>query len=303
MTPSGTLYPYELCGNTLVIRPHGDSIGFALQQLRIEIHEVRKLAQTDRVRHLLVDLSDERYFGSMVLGDITEFGNIVRKRGGRTGLCGASPELLTVLTITKMDNEWEFYPDIETGLKDVASIPWMQHIRRYRAPLVGIAAGLLVGMLIAFWPRPDHGREYASRVLLLWKDFEREHALVGEEEATWMNRRVAPKLQPIVDDLQATSKHRELSPLERSMLYATKAWVQSSEKEGAESKTLLSIARLNLENAQKLMTLPPDSPLAADLVDHVIPVQVPPDNVNNAMKPAEDKAREAINSTSAADRN
>jgi len=231
--PSSHLYPYELFGNTLVVRPHGDALGFSVHETRSEMGQVRQLASDPRVRHLLVDLSAEHYYGSMVLGDLVEFGQLVKERGGRIGLCGASPEFATVLRLMHLDAQWEIFPDTESGLREVAAIPMRQRLWRLRWAAVWLLVIGGAGAAYACWPVTDRGIDYYAELVGIWRDYDERRDKVGVEEGERLRRRVRVKLEPIVADLEHRGERKRLTQAEQSVLFVTRAWLNALEFTGS----------------------------------------------------------------------
>jgi anti-anti-sigma factor len=244
------VYPFELFGNTLVVRPRGDAIGFALHDVRTEMAHVRELAQNPLVRHLLIDLSAENYFGSMVLGDLVEFGQLVRSRGGRTGLCGASPELLAVLRLMQLDDQWEMFPTTEAGLHTVATVPIAQRLWRLRWVGACLMAACLAVAAIAYWPRVDRGAQYTAQLVELWNEFETRHALAGVEESERITRKVRTRLEPVVADLARRGHRKPLTPIEQSVLFAVRPWLKALDLTGEEAQRKFDEARYYLNCAE-----------------------------------------------------
>jgi len=267
------VYPYELFGNTLVVQPRGDAVGFALHEVRTEMAEICHLAQDSRVRHLLIDLSTERYYGSMVLGDLVEFGQLVRRRGGRIGLCGASSELLSVLRLMHLDETWEIFPAIAAGLQSIASIPVREQIWRRRWIVAAILVLGSIGTAIALWPKPNRGLEYGHQLVKLWEDFESRRALAGDEELHRLSRKVRTRLEPIVADLSQRSRNGPLTSLEEAVLLAAQPWLRALDMSGLEAQQNLDEARFHLNHAETLMAQGPHA--AASLPQAAIPAITP----------------------------
>jgi len=219
------VYPYELIGNTLVVRPKGDAVGFALHDVRQEMGEIKQLAADPRVKHLIIDLSAERYYGSMVLGDLVEFGQLVRSRGGCIGLAGASSDLDAVLKLMHLDEQWVFFPHTEAGLRAIAEIPISQRLWRYRAAAGWLVAACVIAAAVAFWPRTDRGAEYYAKVADLWVKYDQPRSGLGDIERDLQQQQVRKKLEPILDDLKRRGDRKRLSSLEQTMLFATRSWV------------------------------------------------------------------------------
>lgn len=264
---TGRLYVHELHGNTLVIRPRGDSVGFSVGQRRQENGEIRKLVEDSRVQNLLVDLSTEHYFGSMVIGELLEFGQLVKARGGRIGLCQASDDLLVVLNLMQLNGQWEFFPTTAAAVQTVARIPWSQRFWRYRQAVVAMVALGLLCASIWFWPRNDRGMVFAEQVVLLWEKYERQRETTTSEELHLLNGEVKEQLQPIVTELLQTSRRRPLQPAERTVLFTARPWLKAMDAQGAELNSYLRDTRLSISQMRVMLGRAngPSSTLSVDL--------------------------------------
>jgi anti-anti-sigma factor len=247
------VYPYEMHGNTLVVRPRGDCVGFALHQVRREMGEIHTLAEQERVVHLLIDLSAEHYFGSMVLGDLVEFGQTVKARGGRIGLCGASNDFLAVLKLMHLDAQWDIFPDTATGLQTVATIPWREQVWAYRYVAAALTAVCLMLGVITYWPRPDRGPELARQLVALWENHHRLEGIITTEEQQLREQKLQARLEPIVHELLRIARRRSLTALEYSVLHTAQPWMGSMRRNSQEAQAYYGEAVTYLEITHQLL--------------------------------------------------
>ncbi len=264
---TGRLYAHEVYGNTLVIRPRGDSIGFSVGQLRQENGTIRKLIDDPRVRHLLIDLSTERYFGSRVLGELLELGLIVKGRGGRIGLCEASDDLKVVLDMMQLNALWETFPTTAAALQSVARIPWSQRLWKYRGAAMALVATSLVIFTFLLLPRQDRGVIYAGQLVDLWEKYDRQRQVATPEEMAWLQADVQEKLRPMLADLLQQSRRRELDSKERAVLHAARLWLSAAEARGEDAPAKFADVRHVTRQLRIMLnrsrSLPPS--LAGDL--------------------------------------
>lgn len=266
------VYPYEFHGNTLVVRPRGDCVGFALHQVRREMGEIHTLAADEvRVAHLLIDLSAEHYFGSMVLGDLVEFGQTVKARGGRIGLCGASDDFLAVLKLMHLDAQWEIFPNTAAALQAVATIPWWERAWDYRHVAAALTAVCLMMAVITFWPQSDRGPKYARELLAMWEAHHRPSVRVSTEERLARDLKVQSRLDPMVKDLMRIGRRRRLTELEWTVLHSARPWLWSMQRGGQEAEVYYAQAVSQVEVARGLLGDGTISLAAVPLMDIVPP--------------------------------
>ncbi|HUG91664.1 MAG TPA: STAS domain-containing protein [Planctomycetaceae bacterium] len=114
------IFPHERRGATLVVRPRGDSLGVQELDLKREIDALHKLIDDPRVTGLLVDVGQAPYFSSIVLGAVLAMCQKIRGRGGRAAFCNASPGMLDIMQIMKLDSVLPYYATCEEALAALA---------------------------------------------------------------------------------------------------------------------------------------------------------------------------------------
>lgn len=119
MTPDSKVFVTQREGETLIVVPQSDGLGFRHADVQIEANQIRRsLSQTD-VRHLVVDLSELDYFGSEVIGVFITMAREATNRGGKAALCNASPKMRQVLENMKLFNLW---PHFDSRAEAVAAV-------------------------------------------------------------------------------------------------------------------------------------------------------------------------------------
>lgn len=193
----------EIHGDTLVVTPAGDAVGFGLNVVNGEVAKVLEVAKSDRVKHLVIDLSQANYFGSVMIGEFMRLGLAVRDRGGRIALSGASVDMQDVLRIMKLDVMWEIFPSRTDALSSIARVPFFEHVwrkRRWFAVAAAIALAIVIYIVI---PRPQYERIYFPEVKKVWEDIlELRHRQASDSEWEILAARADTKLKPIVAHLE-----------------------------------------------------------------------------------------------------
>ena len=96
-------------GNTLVVMPRGDAVGFRDSDVADELKTVTELAGSPGIINLVVDLGSSDYFGSTMIGAINQLGTRFRYIGGRIALCNVSPQMKDMLEIMHLNDVWMIF--------------------------------------------------------------------------------------------------------------------------------------------------------------------------------------------------
>ena len=91
-------------GNTLVVTPRGDAVGFRDSDVAGELNNLLSLIGTPGIVNLVVDLGSSDYFGSTMIGAINQLGTRFRDIGGRIALCNVSPQMTDMLEIMHLND-------------------------------------------------------------------------------------------------------------------------------------------------------------------------------------------------------
>lgn len=109
----------EAKGDTLIVSPTGEAFEFHHSLVIGEMNTILELLEEPEVRHLVIDLGREEYYGSVIIGAINSMVNKVIDQGGHTATCNASEEMLKVVKIMNLSERWRNYPSRRKALKAV----------------------------------------------------------------------------------------------------------------------------------------------------------------------------------------
>lgn len=104
-------------GNTLVVTPRGDAVGFRDSDVANELKTLCELAGAPGILNLVVDLGSSDYFGSTMIGAINQLGNAFRYIGGRIALCDVSPQMNDMLEIMHLKDLWMIFDSRKIALR------------------------------------------------------------------------------------------------------------------------------------------------------------------------------------------
>jgi len=109
-------------GNTLVVTPRGDAIGFRDTDVAGELKTLLELAGTSGATNLIVDLGSSDYFGSTMIGAINQLGTRFREAGGRIALCNVSSQMADVLEIMHLNEMWMHFDNRKIALRAMGKV-------------------------------------------------------------------------------------------------------------------------------------------------------------------------------------
>src|SRR5262245_66387243 len=90
-------FKIERDGAALVVAPQGDSHGFRYDALHYEYNQLHKALLEPELKHMIVDLGDVEFLGSLMLGVIIKLSRNVKEQGGRVLICNVAEPLKNVL--------------------------------------------------------------------------------------------------------------------------------------------------------------------------------------------------------------
>lgn len=79
------------------------------------------LAACQQNDHLLFDLTEVEYFGSIFISLMLRCSNTVKERGGRFALCGVQMPVLEMLQIGRLDRVFPIHPNRKTAFAELQS--------------------------------------------------------------------------------------------------------------------------------------------------------------------------------------
>lgn len=296
------VFPAELLGDTLIISPTGDAVGFGLNQVSIESSTLQDYARSGAAKHLIIDLSRANYFGSIVLGELIKIGSILKQSGGRIVLAGASNDMLDVLRIMKLDVMWELFDSRPQAIARVAHLSLLEQLAPYRKVALALLAIAAVWVLYQMVPRYDHEGQYLEELTLLESRAE-ELRRVRASELEWERflkgaRERLDLMVPRLEKLASSDNEVARNLLWAARDYAFEGWRQRNQPK-AESAMLqyqLELVRFmrTPERERGPAPISPNEPgnllpkvIPAHAVPPTPPASVPPNGPTPQQSPAD----------------
>ena len=101
----------------LVITPVGDAISYRDIDVATAVTAVLGSINQLADPRVVVDLSGSRYFGSIMIGAVSQFAERVRERGGVFAICELSTDMTEVLKAMKLGDRWPTFDTQKAAVK------------------------------------------------------------------------------------------------------------------------------------------------------------------------------------------
>ncbi|MDX1969485.1 MAG: STAS domain-containing protein [Planctomycetaceae bacterium] len=232
------VYQAERWGDTLVVVPLGDAMGFSVTSVNSEMSVIKGLAESRATKHLIVDLSRGNYFGSIVLGALISLGTAVRDQGGRIALSGASKDMQDVLRLMKLDRMWEMFPDRASAMRTISKVPVTEKLWSQRR--VFMVAAVIAAAAAAFllMPQPQYGRAEYEELIALWQEVESRRNQAGIDEWSRLQRKCQNRIEEMVRVLEQRNRQRGSKGMESFVIFAGRDHLLPSLERSASGTTL-----------------------------------------------------------------
>lgn len=255
------VFDYLRRGNTLVVIPNGEAVGFNSPELHRELTLVIRLLEDPHLQNLLVDLSAAPYFGSELIGAINRLVLKVRDLGGRSAVCSVSAQMRESLNLTKLDTLWVIYDTRQAALAELIQTSLWQRVFGDLNPVFAgtVVVVAVLGSLVGWWifralSTDRYDVAYYNALVELLEEF---HALRDREapEAEWdgFERRARGTLEPIVSDL--SQRAPQSASAQRFLLLAAQDSFPKMLEEArvAKGKPSEVLFEMNLDNARSML--------------------------------------------------
>ena len=109
----------ELRHDTLIVELHKDVNQFADAELLNELSDLMQEMSESSVYHVIVDLGQLTYFGSLILESLRKLWTVVNSQQGKLVLCNVSDVSREVLHISRFDTIWPIYESCDAALTNI----------------------------------------------------------------------------------------------------------------------------------------------------------------------------------------
>lgn len=107
----------ESKGDTLIVSPTGEAFEFRHTMVISEMNAILELLEEPEVRNLVIDLSREEYYGSVIIGALNTMVSHMVDNGRRVATCCASEDMQNVIRIMGLSERWPNHPTRRKALK------------------------------------------------------------------------------------------------------------------------------------------------------------------------------------------
>lgn len=119
MAPPQNVFRVESEGETLIVCPTGDTIGFQESDVAQAVEQLHEKFSAPGTVNLVVDLGQVTYLGSIMIGSIIALCKRAVDGGGQAVLCNASNGMFDALQIMKLDTVFPYFQTREAALNSL----------------------------------------------------------------------------------------------------------------------------------------------------------------------------------------
>ena len=270
---SHTILPVERLGDTLLVVPHGDLGGFSQRVFQTEYQRLQKVLDDASLKHLIVDLSGSRYFGSEMLGALVALRERVVERGGRAALTDVSRDMLAGLDVIGVDGLFEVFNTRADAVSALASLTVGQRVQRHRRPIKwGLILTVAGGMIWGVHASKIGYELFGSRTARVYEQLAREWTRFDAQSQRWTQDEARTYRSELLDRLASVEnslKQTRLIPERESkwLLNSVSHFQLYVRSESEEEKTEFLRAMYSSHNliTQRTALKIPQLPLPGDV--------------------------------------
>lgn len=119
MSATQSIFGLEQDKGVLVVAPAGDAMSYRDVDVAHEVGAINSRIDAMHPAMVVMDLGGSRYFGSVMIGAISEFAERVRTAAGAFAVCNVSPDTASVLRVMKLDERWPQFDSRRAAVKYV----------------------------------------------------------------------------------------------------------------------------------------------------------------------------------------
>jgi anti-anti-sigma factor len=117
MSRSQLIFSLSEAKGVLIIAPAGDAISFRDVDVATAVNDVLTRVSAMPQPRVVVDLGGSQYFGSIMIGAVSQFAERVRERGGVFAVCELSDDMKSVLAAMKLSDRWPTFDTQKAAVK------------------------------------------------------------------------------------------------------------------------------------------------------------------------------------------
>lgn len=120
LTPAsatGPVFIREITGGVLLLRPHSRLGNLQESDIIKEAGELLGLINHSGAMTVLIDLENDDYIGTALVGAIVRLWKRIALQGGRLALCNISDTVYQVFRVTRLHAVWPMYPTRDDAFK------------------------------------------------------------------------------------------------------------------------------------------------------------------------------------------
>ncbi|WP_417851788.1 hypothetical protein [Thalassoglobus sp.] len=141
-----TILLCKIRGNTLVVTPSRTLLGIDRKVFHAELVRTRELLRHPSIQNLVLDLSQERYFGSEMIGAFFALEKEVSETG-QTFIAEPSSDLRVILEEMLIEQVMPIVDDAEAKIREISGETSLDRMKRRPKLILGSAALLLTALV------------------------------------------------------------------------------------------------------------------------------------------------------------
>jgi len=115
------LFQIEQIGDTVIVSPQGQGLGFRYQDLHVEANAVRGHLLKAGKCNLIMDMVAMDYCGSEFIGSLISMLRETRNRGGKAVFCRANGNMHKVLDNMSLFRLWPYFATRDAALESTGA--------------------------------------------------------------------------------------------------------------------------------------------------------------------------------------
>lgn len=101
----------------LVIAPEGDALSYRDVDVAGAVSDILRRVDSMEDPRVVVDFGGSQYFGSIMIGAVTQVAERARERGGAFAVCDLSDDMRQVLESMKLSERWPTFDSQRAAVK------------------------------------------------------------------------------------------------------------------------------------------------------------------------------------------
>lgn len=116
-THANTVLMVEIIGETMLVTPQGDAVGFRYHDIHVETNVLLAAIDRENARNLVVNFSHVGVIGSVMIGAILKLTRKMSTRNGQAAVCCVPPVTRSVIESMNLTRLWPLFETQEDAVE------------------------------------------------------------------------------------------------------------------------------------------------------------------------------------------